>query len=191
MNHQAKPKLKNSKTQISEFMSFGLLRPPEQEEALLDFSRLGHFGFMVPMHVRWLEVEAFHEPVFGARPSWPQRLGSGRMHVFIGRLVCIAAAAARMAALRFMASIHVRILEVFLIHEPAVWSSAFTRPGPPEGGTPNKSWVSVRLIKARLRRSRWDSPYVGYEPRTAHRCRNSSSTSPGLATVCAISSRKS
>ena len=60
-----------------------------------------------------------HGPVFGARPSWPLRLGSSRMHVFGGRLFCIAAAAARMAALRFMASIYVRILVMFPTDEPA------------------------------------------------------------------------
>ena len=35
MNHQAKPKLKNSKTQISEFMSFGLLRPLNRKKPFL------------------------------------------------------------------------------------------------------------------------------------------------------------
>ena len=113
MNHQAKPKLKNSKTQIYEFMSFGLLHPLNRKKPFLishDFgissswsqcasdgwrwrlsmnrkvgpgvltpppdlldateslgavrtprpTRLGRF--MVPMRVRLLEVEAFHEP---------------------------------------------------------------------------------------------------------------------------------
>ena len=35
MNHQTKPKLKNSKTQISEFMSFGLFRPLNRKKPFL------------------------------------------------------------------------------------------------------------------------------------------------------------
>ena len=44
MNHQAKPKLKNSKTQISEFMSFGLLRPLNRKKPYLISHDLGISG---------------------------------------------------------------------------------------------------------------------------------------------------
>ena len=40
--------------------------------------------------------------VFGARPSWPQRFGTGTMRDYlIGRFLRVGGAAARMAALRF------------------------------------------------------------------------------------------
>ena len=44
MNHQAKPKLKNSKTQIPEFMSFGLLRPLNRKKPYLISHDLGISG---------------------------------------------------------------------------------------------------------------------------------------------------
>ena len=57
-----------------------------------------------------------------------------------------------------------------------------------------RTWLSaLRGDTVAMRGYRpWDSPRAGgYDPSTAQRCRSSSSTSAGLATVCAISSWKS
>ena len=56
MNHQAKPKLKNSKTQISEFMSFGLLRPLNRKKPFLisrDFGFSGSWSQCASDGWRW------------------------------------------------------------------------------------------------------------------------------------------
>src|SRR5213594_5150201 len=63
------------------------------------------WGFAAPIHVRILEVFAFHEP-FPLIPSFSPSGGEGARRAVEGD------------SDRFMAPIHVRILEVFAFHEP-------------------------------------------------------------------------
>ena len=56
MDHQVKPKLKNSKTLISEFMSFGLLRPLNRKKPFLishDFGISGSWSQCASNGWRW------------------------------------------------------------------------------------------------------------------------------------------
>jgi hypothetical protein len=85
-------------------------------------------GSMVPM-CDFETVNAAHKPALGSPVSDPACWG-------------VALSSRRVGDRRSNRRFKVRVqpnLKLAAAHEPAVRSSAFTRPGPPEGGTPNQT----------------------------------------------------
>ena len=95
----------------------------------------------------------FHEP-FGLPPGFGLRQSSGAFGSRRSRKaaeVCRTPRRCRagVSPIRFKAPMRdSRIMEAS--HEPPVWSSAFTRPWPPEGGTPNAGQRRVQGFNARI-----------------------------------------
>src|SRR6185436_3892773 len=144
-------------------------------------------SFTVPMHGRKAE-RAFHEPEGRARHS-----------VRAAVWQCTNGAQGTDAPYRFMVPMHAETIRKRAFHEPTVWCPGFSRFGPPEGGTPNKSCHTVRfrvpmhgkkaeeafhepegrarqsparrLCIAKLRRARSDAPYRFMVPMHAEKIR--------------------